>query len=275
MPGVSYGCYRCVCVRVRKHLGFVCIVLFHQSCVCVYALTLPAGQRIALRLLPWGYYCTHSSAIQRSADFLPHTACLDATYPPSAPPSVPPTAVALLWPSDALPDKRHPFSRSDEGISPAFPGGFPRGCPELHLCCRRHRQGVQAQEAIHMQTPVQTSTHFVAVSLCAAGDQHEPVFPPTLALEVYYSRVVQALDTLGVTHAAVIVLKEAVRRSDPSHPATSVLWSLLFKHQTQLGHFTSAYSTMLAIPDRRRWGGYVRLLVCMCVLVLFSKHFPL
>ena len=88
-----------------------------------------------------------------------------------------------------------------------------------------------------------------------------------MTLEAYYSQVVQALGNVGATHSAVAVLKEAVRRSDPTLPTTSVLWSLLFKHQTQLGHFHSAYSTMLAIPDRRRWAPQCVVSVCVCVCV--------
>lgn len=73
-----------------------------------------------------------------------------------------------------------------------------------------------------------------------------------MTLEAFYSQVAQVLGSVGATHSAVVVLKESVRRSDPALPTTSVLWSLLFKHQTQLGHFHSAYHTMLAIPDRWR-----------------------
>ena len=59
------------------------------------------------------------------------------------------------------------------------------------------------------------------------GDRHEPLFPPSLTLEVFYSQVVQTLGSMSATHSAVAVLKEAVWRNDPILPTTSVLWSLL------------------------------------------------
>lgn len=84
----------------------------------------------------------------------------------------------------------------------------------------------------------------------------------------YFLQVIQTFEKFNLPECVVALAEAALKvaaRDDPNVPA---LWSLLFKHQLELGHAEQAYETMKKNPDASRRSDCLR----QWVIVLYERR---
>ncbi|XP_064477257.1 nuclear pore complex protein Nup160-like [Ornithodoros turicata] len=84
----------------------------------------------------------------------------------------------------------------------------------------------------------------------------------------YFLRVIQIFEKANLPECVVTVAEEALKVASNDNPNVPALWSLLFKHQLELGHVQQAYKAMTCNPDESRRSDCLRQLV----IVLYERR---